>query len=50
MELERRQLADYLELAGCTGEARREAESLAPAPDGPYTSVLGWYLLERRFL
>lgn len=49
-ELERRDLAEYLELAGCTGEARSRAEALVPAQGETYTSVLGWYLLERRFL
>ena len=48
-ELERRDLAEYLELAACTGEARSEAEALAPGDGRTYTSVLGWYLLERRF-
>jgi SAM-dependent methyltransferase len=47
-ELERRNLGDYLELAGCTGEAREAAAALAPTPGEAYTSVLGWYLLQRR--
>lgn len=49
-ELERRSLAAYLDLAGCTGEARSRAEALVPEPGETYTSVLGWYLLERRSL
>jgi SAM-dependent methyltransferase len=49
-ELERRNLADYLELAGCTGEAREAAAALAPERGDTYTSVLAWYLLERRSL
>ena len=44
---ERRSLDAYLDLAGCTGEAR--AKALALAPEGPeiYTARLGWYLLQR---
>jgi ubiquinone/menaquinone biosynthesis C-methylase UbiE len=42
---ERRDLDSYLELAGCEGDERRRAESLAP--DG-YAAEVGWYLLERR--
>jgi ubiquinone/menaquinone biosynthesis C-methylase UbiE len=44
-ELEPRDLAPYLDLAGCEGEARERAESLAPSN---YTAELGWYLLEKR--
>jgi ubiquinone/menaquinone biosynthesis C-methylase UbiE len=44
-ERETRDLDAYLELAGCEGEERRRAESLAPRE---YTAELGWYLLERR--
>jgi ubiquinone/menaquinone biosynthesis C-methylase UbiE len=44
-EREERDLDAYLELAGCEGEERRRAESLAPRG---YTAELGWYLLERR--
>jgi ubiquinone/menaquinone biosynthesis C-methylase UbiE len=44
-EREARDLDAYLELAGCEGEERRRAESLAPRG---YTAELGWYLLERR--
>jgi len=44
-EREPRQLGPYLDLAGCEGEARARAESLAPSP---YVAELGWYLLERR--
>jgi ubiquinone/menaquinone biosynthesis C-methylase UbiE len=44
-EREERDLDAYLELAGCEGEERRRAESLAPRA---YTAELGWYLLERR--
>jgi len=47
-DVERRDLAGYLDLAGCEGPARDRA--LAVAPEGPeaYTVVLGWYLVERR--
>ena len=44
-EQEPRDLGSYLDLAGCEGEARKRAESLAP-PN--YTAELGWYLLEKR--
>lgn len=44
-EQEPRDLGPYLDLAGCEGEARKRAESLAP-PN--YTADLGWYLLEKR--
>jgi ubiquinone/menaquinone biosynthesis C-methylase UbiE len=44
-EQEPRDLGPYLDLAGCEGEARERAESLAP-PN--YTAELGWYLLEKR--
>jgi SAM-dependent methyltransferase len=45
---ERRELGAYLDLAGCTGEARDSALALAPHGRDAYTAVLGWYLLERR--
>jgi SAM-dependent methyltransferase len=48
-ELEHRPLASYLDLAGCSGADRERAAALAPRGD-TYTSVLGWYLLERRVL
>jgi ubiquinone/menaquinone biosynthesis C-methylase UbiE len=44
-EREPRDLDSYLELAGCEGEARDRAATLAP-PN--YTAELGWYLLEKR--
>ena len=43
-EPEDRELEPYLDLAGCHGEARERARSLAPA-DRAYTATLGWYLL-----
>ena len=43
--LEPRELAPYLDLAACEGEARERAEALAPPG---YTAELGWYLLEKR--
>ena len=43
-EPEQRDLDPYLDLAGCEGDARDRARSLAP-PD--YTVVIGWYLLRR---
>jgi SAM-dependent methyltransferase len=44
-EREPRDLDDYLDLAGCEGEARERAETLAPPG---YTADFGWYLLEKR--
>ena len=44
-EREPRELDAYLDLAGCEGDAREQAETLAP-PN--YTAELGWYLLEKR--
>jgi ubiquinone/menaquinone biosynthesis C-methylase UbiE len=38
---ERRELESYLDLAGCEGEQREEARSLAPPG---YTATIGWYL------
>ena len=42
---EKRNLAWYLDLADCTGDARREAEALAPPSP---TALVGWYLAEKR--
>jgi ubiquinone/menaquinone biosynthesis C-methylase UbiE len=39
---ERRDLESYLDLAGCTGQAREHARELAPAG---YTATLGWFVL-----
>ena len=44
-EREERDLDAYLDLAGCEGDARERAETLAPPG---YTAELGWYLLEKR--
>ena len=44
-EREPRDLDSYLDLAGCDGEARARAETLAPPG---YAAELGWYLLEKR--
>jgi SAM-dependent methyltransferase len=44
-ERESRDLDTYLDLAGCEGEARERARTLAPPG---YTADLGWYLLEKR--
>lgn len=41
---ERRDLDDYLDLAGCEGEERERARALAP---DEYEAVLGWYVLTR---
>jgi SAM-dependent methyltransferase len=45
---ERRELAAYLDLAGCVGDERERALGLAPEGTDFYTAVLGWYLLEKR--
>lgn len=47
-DVERRELAAYLDLAGCEGEARNHAVGLAPHGSEAYTAELGWYLLEKR--
>jgi ubiquinone/menaquinone biosynthesis C-methylase UbiE len=44
-EREARDLDSYLDLAGCEGEARERARTLAPPG---YSADLGWYLLEKR--
>jgi ubiquinone/menaquinone biosynthesis C-methylase UbiE len=44
-ERESRDLDAYLDLAGCEGEARERARTLAPPG---YAADLGWYLLEKR--
>jgi ubiquinone/menaquinone biosynthesis C-methylase UbiE len=41
---EPRDLDAYLDLAGCEGDAREHARSLAPSG---YEAVVGWYVLER---
>jgi SAM-dependent methyltransferase len=43
-ERESRDLDTYLDLAGCEGEARERARTLAPPG---YSADLGWYLLEK---
>ena len=42
-----RELSAYLDLAGCEGEARTRAETLAAADPGVLVETVGWYLLER---
>jgi ubiquinone/menaquinone biosynthesis C-methylase UbiE len=44
-ERETRDLDDYLDLAGCEGDERERARTLAPPG---YTADIGWYLLEKR--
>jgi hypothetical protein len=41
---EQRDLDAYLDLAGCEGDAREHARSLAPSG---YEAVVGWYVLRR---
>ena len=44
---ERRDVGEYLDLAGCTGEAREQALGYAP---GDYTATIAWYLASRQSL
>lgn len=46
-EDERRELAAYLDLAGCQGERRARAEALAAADQHVLAAAVGWYLLAR---
>ena len=46
VEREERPLDEYLDLAGCEGEARERARGLAPSD--PYRLEIGWYLAEKR--
>ncbi|HEY3576929.1 MAG TPA: methyltransferase domain-containing protein [Gaiellaceae bacterium] len=46
-EDESRSLAAYLDLAGCEGERRTRAESLATADSRVLDAAVGWYLLAR---
>ncbi|HET8558479.1 MAG TPA: hypothetical protein VFL58_14325, partial [Gaiellaceae bacterium] len=43
----RRELAAYLDLAGCEGERRAHAEGLAAANASLLVETVGWYLLAR---
>jgi SAM-dependent methyltransferase len=43
----RRELAAYLDLAGCEGSRRVRAEALAVANASLLVETVGWYLLER---
>jgi ubiquinone/menaquinone biosynthesis C-methylase UbiE len=44
---ERRELDSYLELAGCSGEARERAASLSPGGRSGYVAESAWYVLRR---
>jgi ubiquinone/menaquinone biosynthesis C-methylase UbiE len=46
-EEERRELAAYLDLAGCEGERRVRAETLAATDPRVLAAEVGWYLLAR---
>ncbi len=46
-EAERRELAAYLDLAGCEGDRRARAEALAAADPRLASARVGWYLLAR---
>lgn len=43
---ERRDLDEYLDLAGCEGAERERARGLAPSGDS-YVAEIGWYLLSK---
>jgi SAM-dependent methyltransferase len=43
----RRELDYYLDLAGCTGEAREVARQLSPGGPDAYTAESAWYLLRK---
>jgi len=46
-EQEPRDLARYLDLAGCTGDGRARAEALAAGDPRVLVASVGWYLLAR---
>jgi ubiquinone/menaquinone biosynthesis C-methylase UbiE len=46
-EEQQRDLAAYLDLAGCGGDRRVQAEALAAANASLLVECVGWYLLER---
>jgi hypothetical protein len=45
--VERRAVADFLDLAGCTGDERARAVGLAPHGPDEYVAEVAWYLLKR---
>jgi SAM-dependent methyltransferase len=45
---ERRELDPYLDLAGCAGDQRERAASLAPSGRDEYVADSAWYVLRRR--
>lgn len=45
--VERRAVADFLDLAGCTGDERACALGLAPHGPHEYVAEVAWYLLKR---
>jgi hypothetical protein len=47
-DVERRELAAYLDLADCHGDARARALELAPHGPETTTAILAWFLLGRR--
>jgi ubiquinone/menaquinone biosynthesis C-methylase UbiE len=47
-EEQRRELAAYLDLAGCEGDRRAQAEALAAGNANLLLERVGWYLLERK--
>jgi SAM-dependent methyltransferase len=45
--VERRDVGEFLDRAGCQGEARERAAALAPHGSEAFTAEIGWYLLRR---
>jgi ubiquinone/menaquinone biosynthesis C-methylase UbiE len=44
---EQRALDRYLDLAGCTGEAREQVRALSPGGPDSYVAEAGWYVLRK---
>lgn len=45
--VEQRDVGEFLDRAGCVGEARQRAEALAPHGPERFAAEIGWYLLRR---
>jgi SAM-dependent methyltransferase len=44
---EQRALEPYLDLAGCTGQAREQVRALSPGGEDSYTAETAWYVLRK---
>ncbi len=44
---EERSLERYLDLAGCSGEAREQVRAMSPGGPDSYTAEAGWYVLRK---